>query len=71
MKKRQIPLPDGRIVGLAEAAQEAGLSVGTLRYRLDTRGLPIDRAMATGTLTASQAGRLGRKAHGFRATKAR
>lgn len=44
---------------LTQLADAHGLHRATLRYRIDVARLPLDRALATGIKTATQAGRIG------------
>jgi len=52
----------GQVLTLTAWAAAAGISPGTLAYRLDRRGLPMARALATGVLDRRDAGRLGKAA---------
>ena len=56
---------DGRRWRLSELAAEHGLKPQTLASRLD-RGLPVERALATGLCNAVEAGRRGARATPWR-----
>lgn len=59
MGKRRWIEHEGRRLTLRGWASEVGMAPGTLWDRLERRHLPMARALATGVLTRSEAGRRG------------